>query len=309
AVGGGGAGTGGFTGAVEDIPVPPEPGECETIDIRARADASGAPYIVPANAFELYQMFEFEIPLGGTAQALSFEPLIDNTKVIHHWLLYQSNGVVVNGRNYTALGVHGDSFLVAGWAPGTGPWYLPKHVGVDLGAGKFILEVHYNNPGGGPEPDSSGVRVCKTNNLRPQTASVSWLGNDLFGINPLSTVEVAGRCRPVNQTEPIHILRTWPHMHLMGRRMRVVIDRAGGGQDVVHDQPFDFNNQIQYDTPTILNPGDSILTTCYFDNTSPNFITFGEATTQEMCFNFTVAYPANKLVQQTLHNNSCISLP
>ena len=100
-------------------------------------------------------------------------------------------------------------------------------------------------------------------------------------------------------------------MHLMGRSMRAEIHRAGGTVEPVFDELFDFNNQIQYDIPRIVNPGDSILTTCRFMNTSPNLILFGERTTEEMCYNFVVAYPANSLVSfpQGIHSNSCQGPP
>ena len=91
--------------------------------------------------------------------------------------------------------------------------------------------------------------------------------------------------------------------------MTAVIDRAGGAVDPLFDVQFDFNSQWQYATPAVINAGDSILTTCHFDNTDTYAVSFGERTVDEMCFNFTLAYPAHTLIGGGLHANSCIIAP
>jgi hypothetical protein len=43
-------------------------------------------------------------------------------------------------------------------------------------------------------------------------------------------------------------------------------------------------------------PGDTLTTTCVYNNTTDNTVTFGENTENEMCFNFVTAWPLNQLV-------------
>jgi hypothetical protein len=290
--------------AVEDTPYPPDPSECETTyEFHARRDATNAPFPVGTGTVDLYNCFSFHVDLAGPTHALQFRPHIDKARVVHHWILYATVLPQVDGVSSPCLGLHRDAFMLAGWAPGAGDWNLPRHVGMDLGTGDFILEVHYNNFGE-PTEDASGVDVCATTKLRPETASLSWLGTELIALPPLARTSVLSNCRP-NITTPIHVLRSWPHMHLLGRRMKADIHRAAGGIEPLFDVPFDFNNQWQYDTPAVLGPGDWIETTCEFDNTSPFPVTFGEGTGNEMCYNFTIAYPAGALVSVGLHNNAC----
>ena len=314
-VGGGAGGAVQIVGA-PDSGIKPSDGDCNYIDLTARADAAGAPFQVPYPTVELYQCFGFHVDLQGSKQAFSFSPVIDNDQVIHHWLLYQAAGPQVTGQSAGCIGFHPDGTLLAGWAPGAGDWNLPPDVGAELSSNDFILEVHYNNQVSGKDmTDKSGVRVCVGKTPRPNTAGISWLGNDSFGL-PLSPAippatmgaKIAGRCRP-NLSGPVHILTVWPHMHKRGRHMSAEIDRVGGAKEMLFDQPFDFNKQWQYSTPTIINPGDSILTTCTFDNADNYAVTFGERTIDEMCFNFTLAYPAHTLIGGGLHNNSCIVAP
>jgi hypothetical protein len=45
----------------------------------------------------------------------------------------------------------------------------------------------------------------------------------------------------------------------------------------------------------VLEAGESIQSTCTFDNDTAAAVPFGPSTTQEMCYNFTMSYPAKAL--------------
>jgi hypothetical protein len=298
---------------LDDVPVPPDPAECDNLDFHGRQDASGAPFQVPSG--EHYFCFSFHYPLQPGAQGLGFYKDIDNSNVIHHWLLYKMTSAQNNGAWTECLGTHPDGELIAGWALGGGDWFLPKHVGMELGGGDFILEIHYNNTGA-PTTDKSGVHVCNAKTPRPESASLSWLGADIWPIGsgllipPGATPQnyaAKSTCAPAN-TQDIHILRSWPHMHLSGAQMRSTINRKDGTKQTLIDRPFSFNDQRQYDTPALLHPGDTITTECMYDNKTGAQIPFGESTTQEMCYNFIVAYPARALIMpgHPLHSTACI---
>jgi hypothetical protein len=271
-----------------DAPVAPAPGECTNVAMHARRDASGAPFQVPSG--EGYYCFSFHLPFNGKTQGLAFYKHIDNTQVIHHWLLYKMTTPQFDGLALGCIGFHADGSLLAGWAPGGGDWFLPKDVGMDLGGGDFILEVHYSN-GGAPTTDTSGVDVCLTNKLRPNTAGLFWLGTNKIDIPAGQRGTAEGHCTPQIQT-PLHVLRSWPHMHRLGRHLKTNVVRAGtGAVETIIDVPFDFNSQNQYNTPFLVHPGDRLDTTCEFENTTGAAVKFGESTSSEMCYDFTVAYP------------------
>jgi hypothetical protein len=297
----------------EDTPVEPDPSECEYIELRARADASGAPFRVSANIVEQYQCFVFDEKFDAPTQALAIYPAFDNKSVVHHWLLYATEAEVDVSKNTVTCGAFQDnSTLLAGGGPGGPPWFLPKHVGLDIGRGRFILEVHYFNSTQAETTDRSGTRICTTKKPRPETAVVHWLGNQLFSIPAHATdFEVAGRCRPPQIQRPIHLLRSWPHMHKLGKRMTMELDRADGTHSMVFDARFSFDMQQNVDALVVLQPGDSLLTTCYYDNPSDYPVNVGNNTTDEMCNNFVVAYPAGALTSGflSLTKNSCLGLP
>jgi len=93
-------------------------------------------------------------------------------------------------------------------------------------------------------------------------------------------------------------------MHRIGTHMKTVINRAGGGTEVLVDEPFNFNTQISYDTPAIIQPGDTLTTTCSYQNPGASTVRYGTGTSDEMCFNFVTAWPANLLQHGTAMNGS-----
>lgn len=246
---------------------------------------------------DLYQCFNYAPPWGDKkVQVVSSRPLVDNSRVLHHWILYNTPGTVTDGSNGACS--HPGATFITGWAPGGQPMEMPADVGLGVHGAGFSLEMHYNNTVGEGELDASGVELCVTEELRPKEAAVHWLGT----VN-LNKLEATGTCTPANQT-PVTILASSPHMHLQGRHMKTVINRKAGGTETLIDQAFDFNTQISYPTPATINPGDTLTTTCTYAKPTP----FGEGTNEEMCFNFVTAYPAGALASAlALQKNDCTS--
>jgi mono/diheme cytochrome c family protein len=271
----------------------PEP-VCEwEVDFLANAglgEGDATPFTVPRSANH-YECFYFRPTWTGTAQGLKFSALIDDERVVHHWLLYAEVGSGTPGTRRDCSGSHADATLIAGWAPGGDDWVMPPSVGMELPTDTtYFVEIHYANPRNLDITDRSGVRVCGTNTLRENAAATHWLGSELIGFLGAGNHSVTGTCRPT-LTEPAHIIKSWPHMHRYGTSMFSEIVRAGGTRETLIDVPFSFDNQISHDTPFVINPGDSIRTTCRY--TTDTFLTtFGSNTENEMCYNFVVAWPA-----------------
>jgi len=250
---------------------------------------------------EFYFCFFFNSPWSKPVQGLQFATIIDNSHVLHHWLLYQNSRSTTDGSSSLCDGQHPGEALVTGWAPGHNDLQLPADVGLELAppTGSYVLEIHYNNPSAQPFQDRSGIRICATKSFRPKTASITWAGTERIDIPARSQANASGMCRPgrlgLNATDPIHVFAAWPHMHKTGTHMLTVINRASGGQETLVDKPFSFDSQVTYDVSAVVNPGDSLFTTCSYDNTTAGTIGFGPSTTQEMCYDFLYAYPAHAL--------------
>ncbi|MET0342169.1 MAG: hypothetical protein ABW252_14285 [Polyangiales bacterium] len=242
-------------------------------------------------ARDSYYNFTFKAPWQGMAYGIVFRPIIDNKKALHHWLLFQTPGTTRPGVA-SSVGAHPDGALLAGWAPGGETLDMRilanDDVGLELpGASTYTIEFHYNSTDANAL-DASGVEVCVKSEKPKEVASLSWLGFDQLVVPAQKWV---GTCRPAYKAGPINILGVVPHMHKAGTHMKTVINRANGTKEVLHDKPFDFDYQIQYITPAVIQPGDTLTTECTFDKP----MAFGTATSQEMCYNFTLAYPKNAL--------------
>jgi hypothetical protein len=305
--GGSGAGGSGGSGAGGSGGTGPGPG-VECFELRAHGgqtpgdttpfQAGLGPW--PTSPGQFYQNFIFKTPYNKKVTAVSMDAIIDNGAILHHWLFFQvvkNHAAYRDGTHSTVLGTHPDSELISGWAPGGDPPDMPPGVGMlvpDPG-GVFELEIHYNNPGGQLKPDRSGVRLCVTAEPVQNVATVTWLGTENINVPARAMGTATGTCRPSNpQGGDIHILYSIPHMHKIGAHMKTVINRPGG-PEVLVDKPFNFLEQRTYETPALLKRGETLTTTCTFNNTTNAAIGFGTVSELEMCYNFVVAYPAKAL--------------
>jgi hypothetical protein len=254
---------------------------------------------------EHYQQFYYRAPWPTGSQATRFGARFENLSVLHHWLLFSSaKPVTLDGTHETVIGTQlGDEAqLLAGWAVGGCSVEMPPGVGLELPPEGSLLNVqwHFYNNTGLPVNDRSAVQVCTVPaGTRPNVGSLTWLGTENF-FGPLGMPpgpnEFGGTC--TNRTNaPITIWSFWPHMHALGRNMRSTVHRVDGTTEEVFNQPFDFNYQVHYDQtpPVVLQPGDSITSTCSFMNETGAFVAFGPSSNQEMCYQFTYAYPARAL--------------
>ncbi len=282
-----------------------DPGElpCEpTHEFTAHAPAGGG-FSVPVTD-DAYMCFTYKSPFPAGAQITAYAPIVDDERVLHHWILYKTPTPQTDG-GVGPCQMPFDAQFVAGWAPGGDVAIMPDDVGLETAGPDewLILQVHYNNVAGHTDAvDGSGVKMCITNTPRPNLAGVLWLGSVLIAIPPgASDHPVTGRCDTSTWSEPFNVMSTSPHMHQLGRGFRTVINRAAGGTEILTDVPqFSFADQKDYpnDPPVVIQPGDELVSTCFFDNPGGSTVYFGEGTSDEMCFNFTVGYPIDRVPER-----------
>lgn len=270
-------------------PVAPSPTECTYLEFRARNGASA--YSVPVG--EESHCFAFHLDMGGPRQAVAFYPHLGASVVSSHIFLYSTTTPQTDNTNASCVGAYSDSDLIAAWVPGAGPWLFPKDTGIDLGGGDFVLEVHYNNRGTAPVKDASGFEVCSTRTLRPNVASISWLGTDGYSTFSRWTdgTTQTSNCNP-STPQPIRIIEALPSMRVHGLRMTADIHRADGGIASLFDADFSNHQSSVLVTPAILNSEDSIRTTCTYDAQ----VGFGPSDAEEVCYAWVLASPAHALL-------------
>ena len=260
---------------------------------------------------ESYSQFYFDVPWPAGSLATRFGADFDNLKVLHHYLVFSSRTANAHGtisRNVLGTTLGENAELLAGWAAGGCTTTYPQDVGVKLPeTGKIMVQWHHYNSTGSAQSDGSKVQICTVPaGSRPNVAGITFLGtenfNGLLGMGP-GKQQFGGTCTN-DSGAPINIIGFMPHMHTIGKHMLSVVNKAGGGTETVFDKPFVWDQQVNYmrDTPYVLQPGDSITSTCTYQNDTGMNVAFGQSTHQEMCYQFALSYPYNAL------NNGVISL-
>ena len=141
-------------------PTDPEwPDNCDAT-YKILASANDTPNSVQAGE-EAHPKIPISPPWGNDeVQVIAWRAIVDNAKILHHWILYGSAG----------------EFLF-GWAPGKNHNQpLPPDVGIFMPSTDMTMDVHYNNTQGtGIETDASGVEICvlKRENFRPKSATTT----------------------------------------------------------------------------------------------------------------------------------------
>lgn len=292
------------------------PADCEDHHIFRAHNANGLQDTskkVIAPRAQYYASYYFRAPwTTQEVQGLKFRSIIDNTRIVHHWILYgvdsstEQDGSVQGGAG-EGIGTMQGEFYIAGWAPGAPDIALPDGVGLHMPTGAaatFRLEVHYFNtaPDSVAEEDASGVEFCVTSHKRPQEAAIHWLGTTNITV-PSGMSELHSTCKPRITNGPVHLLSLSAHMHKTGVHARAILNRASGGAPVMLiDDAFTFSEQRGFHQPrdgsapdVQINAGDTIDVTCSFDNKTGAPKRFGSNTEDEMCFFYAMAWPRGQL--------------
>lgn len=268
----------------------------------AHGGSAASKYRLPSSPSNQYQCFTFRSPFAGNERGIAWAPIIDDARVLHHWILYKTKTPQVEGGSGPCQ-MPGDATFLSGWAPGGQNYIMPPDVDLELpGPDEWlILQVHYHNGAAISDvEDASGVALCTSTQPRTHTAGFFTLGSININIPPYTyDHDVTGEC-PSWQTgflpQPLTVLGSFPHMHQLGERFKTEVFRGGpqGPREMlVEVERFDFENQRMYtnDPPFIVNPGDTVRTTCTFSNPTGQRVRLGERTEDEMCFNFVLLYP------------------
>jgi mono/diheme cytochrome c family protein len=268
----------------------------------------GAPYTVPARAGDLYRCFVVPTSFPEDRYVSAVEFLPGNRKIVHHVLTYidTSEASVAldrgeDGPGYTCFG--GPGFAprggLGGWAPGAPALLMPTRVGLLLPAGaRVVIQVHYNN-----HADSAGTDLTRMA-LRFAREPVDKRVRSIPILNRTFTIPAGERRHEVaaSWTIPsgwaLHALAVSPHMHLLGREMKVTATYPDGTvRPLIYIDDWDFHWQGAYTftSPVPLPGGTRIDMQAVYDNSEgnrrqpnrpPKPVSWGEGTTDEMAIVF-----------------------
>ena len=259
-------------------------------------------FSVPADGADIYQCFVIPIPTTEHRTVAAAEFRAGNRRVVHHAIMYLDANGAARKRDaedaapgYRSFGGPGvlPTGGLGGWAPGAQPHKLPEGTGKFLRKGSdLVLQLHYH-PSGKPEKDRSSVGIYFTE--KPATTLVGGLAI----LNHKIRIPAGEKRHVVTaQSEPlpvpVNVLGIGPHMHLIGREMKVIAKTPDGETiPFLWIKDWDFNWQGAYGfAPKIRLPKGSVIhLEAIYDNSDenphnpnspPKLVTWGEQTTDEM---------------------------
>ena len=250
-----------------------------------------------------------------------FNAIPGDLKSVHHIIAFLASADQVAGyermdaneagAGYTCFGASGGPVIgtVGAWAPGGAGRDLPDGLGIAVDPGALIvLQVHYNILTGTPSPDKTSIDLKIDDSIEHEAAMLPWT-NPIWLLG--STMSIPAGNPDVHHSftsdptlfftggRPFDIYTTFLHMHMLGTKTSMVIERSDGGEECLISIPrWDFNWQDFYDFadgPVRINSGDTLKLDCHWDNSEenqpvvdgqllpPRNVAWGEGSTDEMC--------------------------
>jgi hypothetical protein len=259
--------------------------------------APGSKWTMPQNTVDEYVCYGFDVTVTSKRHMIAIAPIVDNPKIVHHILLFQTDSAVSPTPAPCQNPGGGPGWrMMFGWAPGGKNIELPPEAGFPQeGTTHYAVQVHYNNANAlSGEQDASGFKYC-TGAPRQYDADVMAFGSLSFSIPPNTTKTITCNLTYPSQLPPITAFAALPHMHQLGKAISTVKYAGGTGSpiDLGTAANFDFQNQVFQEFKETLSPNDKIVTTCTWknDRQPAKTVGFGEGTGDEMCYSFTMYYP------------------
>jgi mono/diheme cytochrome c family protein len=271
------------------------------------------PINVPATGRDLYVnvILPLKVPTGKYLKAIEFHP--GNRRVVHHAVLFNDTSgksreldeadPKMGFERVTPPG----KFLpgtMAIWTPGRNPLPLPEGLSMPWPEGSdLVLNLHLH-PSGKPEQEQSSVGVYFTDEA-PRRSMI-----DLTLIDTKIDIPPGEKAFPTTDsiTLPIDMdaQMIFPHMHLIGKQMRVSAKLPDGSVKVllrIDDWNFNWQDLYQYAEPIRLPKGTVVEMRGVHDNSAenphnprnpPGRVTWGEQTNNEMSIAFLNLTPVNE---------------
>jgi uncharacterized protein (TIGR03437 family) len=261
----------------------------------------------PPTDQDMYRCFTIPTALRGDRYISAIDIKPGNRRIVHHVIVYpdptgQSVALDASdpGPGYTCFGGPGfdSDSIIGGWAPGSRGFLAGDGNGVKLlKNSRVVIQVHYH-PTGAVEKDLTQIGVYFAN--KPVRKEIQYLplANTRFTIPAGEQRYQVTASYIVPPLGNAHIVSITPHMHLLGREMKIEVTRPGQGTEClinIPDWDFQWQGTYLYKQPVGVQTGATLKVTAYYDNSAsnplnpnnpPKPVRWGEATTDEMCVAF-----------------------
>ncbi|PVD26338.1 hypothetical protein C0Q70_14009 [Pomacea canaliculata] len=246
-------------------------------------------------------------------------PIINNSYVMHHMTLmgcpngYEDPEQALHQPFECYMGSCVD--ILAVWTLGMNGQCFHRDAGFKVGANSYKrlrIEYHWNNPMRQSDfVDSSGFTLYYTPHLRRHNMGMLVVGQEYLEIPPFTDLTVASSdctatCTKNLLKSDIYVTSAFNHMHYLGKSM--LMEHHRGSQMlryITKDLAYDYNTPVihSFSDPLVIQPGDTIRTTCHFKSSDKSVTTFqGENTSDEMCYGFITYFPV-----ESVPGKACLS--
>lgn len=252
----------------------------------------------PGNSKIVHHVIAYADPLGKSVE-------LDQKEAGPGYNCFAGPGFPISFSNINDF-LGGNSPMLGGWAPGSRGYFAPEGNGVKLPSNpnaRVVLQVHYH-PTGQPETDRTSAGFYFAQKPVSKAMLPLPLANDRFVLPPGAKSQlVTARFTSNISGVPFSgkILGITPHMHLLGKQIKVEMTQPGQPtQCLVNIPSWDFNWQGSYlyqnAIPFAANTRMDL--SCVFDNPTDKPVTWGEETTDEMALAF-IAFTLDALTLPT----------
>jgi mono/diheme cytochrome c family protein len=265
------------------------------------------PFTPPANRDE-YRCYSMPTNQTSDRYVSTIDVHPGDRSTVHHVIAFidaaGESAKLDTGNGYQCFGGPGfvitnlASSSIGAWVPGSRPDRLPDDVGFLLPANaRVVMQVHYHPHDANPKPDQTEIGIYFDAVKPSKTMFVLPLINTTFTIPP-NDPNYRVTAAFSNSFFPAHVWFVAPHMHLLGRKMTVEAKMPDGTTKClinINDWDFNWQGMYRYKDPIAIPVGTRLSLTAYYDNSSdnprnpnspPRPVSWGEATTDEMCIAF-----------------------
>jgi hypothetical protein len=263
------------------------------------------PSYVPSTAKnDDWRCFVVQSPITEETFVTGYDTRPGDPKTAHHMVVFYPMDDVSaalaqviddseEGPGYTCFGSPSvPATVIAAWAPGGGATLYPDKLGVPVVPNRpLIIQMHYNTAGlENPGADSTEIDLqVESQGIAPGAfVQVLDLEMNLPPGQPEAeeVVQVTIASKLEGKTGPVQVYGVFPHMHELGRTLKLSVGRSDGDECLLDAPRYSFHWQRMYffDEPITVSAEDTLSARCVFDTTSRTGPTmWGESTQDEMC--------------------------
>lgn len=264
-----------------------------------------APFTVPADGEDIFQHFIIPIDIPEDKTIVGFEFRAGNAAVVHHAILFLDNSGMGRKKDaetpepgYVTFGSIGIPVagIVGVWTPGMTPRHYPQGAGMPVKKGTdLVLQLHIH-PSGKEETDQSSIALYFADKpVERNMSRAPFLVGSLMIDIPAGAKDHTIKSS-VTLPADITLISLLPHMHLVGKEMRLTATYPDGKvEDLIWIKDWNFYWQDNYvfHSPVKLPAGTKLEVVSRYDNSQDNPLNpskpakrvfFGNGSTDEMCF-------------------------